>query len=71
MCIQHLIESLAPLIDYLILLVGLFGNWVDDNHGEKWQRSWMSNPENYGVEQKIGFLIDSWKKQMFTVVLFK
>ncbi len=32
-------------------------SWVSGNHGEEWQRSPMTDPA-YGVDQKIGFLIE-------------
>lgn len=58
MCIQQLIEPLITLIDYFILVSGLFGNRVNGNYGEKWQHSRVADSANYGADQKIGFLID-------------
>lgn len=58
MCIQPLIELLIFLIDYLILVTGLFGHCLNGNYGEKWQRARMADSANYGADQEIGFLID-------------
>lgn len=52
------VDQVIDYFDWLFNCDLRVESWVNGNHGEEWQRSWMTDPANYGADQKIGFLID-------------